>query len=81
MIRGRNTKLINLNVLLNTKNLFTKYGRNLLRLTRETGIAQLVSAQPSELEATGSILCDSNVCFDFLLIRVALALNTRKTEH
>ena len=45
------------------------------------GVAQLVSARPSELEVPGSILGDSNVCFDFLLICVALALNTRKTEH
>ena len=45
------------------------------------GVAQLVSARPSELEVPGSILGDSNVCFDFLLIWVALALNTRKTEH
>ena len=45
------------------------------------GIAQFVSAQPSELEVPGSILGDSNVCFDFLLICVALALNTYKMEH
>ena len=45
------------------------------------GVAQLVSARPSELEVPCSILGDSNVCFDFLLICVALALNTRKTEH
>ena len=37
---------------------------------------------PSELEVLGSILGDSNVCFDFLLICVAaLALYTRKTEY
>ena len=31
----------------------------------------------------GAILesSDFNVCFDFPLIRVAIALNTRKTEH
>ena len=48
-----------------------------------TGVAymQLVGARPSELEVPGSMLGDSNVCFDFLLICVALALNTRKTEH
>ena len=45
------------------------------------GIAQLVSAWSSKLEVPGSILGDSNVCFNFLLICVALALNTRKTEH
>ena len=48
---------------------------------RGAGVAQLVSARPSELEVPGSILGDSNVCFEFLLICVALALNTRKTEH
>ena len=47
----------------------------------EAGVAQLVSARPSELEVPGSILGDSNVCFDLLLVCVALALNTRKTEH
>ena len=45
------------------------------------GVAQLVSVQPSELEVPGSIIGDSNVCFDFLLICEALALSTRKTEH
>ena len=44
-------------------------------------VAQLVSARPSEEEVPGSILGDFNVCFDFPLIRVAIALNTRKTEH
>ena len=44
------------------------------------GVAQLVSARPSELEVSGSILGDSNVFFVFLLICVPLALNTRKTE-
>ena len=39
------------------------------------GVAQLVSARPSELEVLGSILGDSNVCFDILLTCVALALN------
>ena len=29
----------------------------------------------------GLILGDFNVCFDFLLIRVAIALNTLKMEH
>ena len=45
------------------------------------GVAQLVSARPSELEVPVSIVGDSNVCFDFLLICVALSLNNRKTEH
>ena len=44
-------------------------------------VSQLVSARPSELEVPGLILGYSNICFDFLLICVALALNTRKTEH
>ena len=54
---------------------------NILHVYIGAGVAQLVSARPSELEVPGSILGDSNVCFDFLLICVALALNTRKTEH
>ena len=45
------------------------------------GVAQLVSARPSELAVPGSIVGDSNVCFDFQPIRVALALNTHNTEH
>ena len=44
-------------------------------------MAQLASAWLSEREAPGSILGDLNVCFDFPLIRVAIALNIRKTEH
>ena len=50
-------------------------------LDKGAGVAQLVSAWPSELQVPGSIFGDSIVCFDFLLICVALALNTRKTEH
>ena len=46
-----------------------------------TVTAQLVSAWPSDLEVPGSFLSDSKVCFDFLLICVALALNTHKTAH
>ena len=45
------------------------------------GVAQLVSARLSEREVPGSILGDVNVCFDFPLILVAIALNTRKTDH
>ena len=45
----------------------------------EVGVVHLVSALPSELEVTSLILGESNV--NFLLIRVTLALNTRKTEH
>ena len=42
---------------------------------------QLVTVRPSELGIPGSTLGDSNVCFDFLLICVALALNSRKMEQ
>ena len=46
-------------------------------------LAQLASwlAQLSRREALGSMFSDFNVCFDFLLIHVAIALNTRKMEH
>ena len=44
-------------------------------------VAQLASAQLSEREVPGSIFSDFNVSFDFPLIRVGIALNTRKTEH
>ena len=44
-------------------------------------MAQLASARLSEREVPGSILGDFNFCLDFLLIRVAIALNIRKTEH
>ena len=44
-------------------------------------VVQLASARLSEREGSGSILSDFNVCFDFPLIRVAIFLNTRKTEH
>ena len=44
-------------------------------------MAQLASARLSEQEVSSSILGDLNVCFDFPLIRVAIALNTCKTEH
>ena len=50
-------------------------------LSAGAGTALLVSARSSELEVSGSILGDSNVCFDFLLICVVLTLNTCKTEH
>ena len=42
-------------------------------------VAQLASVRLSEREVPGSIFSDFNVCFDFPLIRVAIALN--KTEH
>ena len=41
-------------------------------------MAQLVSARLSEQEVAGSILGDYDVCFDFPLVRVAIALNTRR---
>ena len=44
-------------------------------------VAQLASARLSEQEVSGLILGDLNVCSDFPLIRVAIALNSRKTEH
>ena len=44
-------------------------------------MAQLGSAGLSEREVPGLIFSDFNVCLDFPLIRVAIALNTRKTEH
>ena len=45
------------------------------------GMAQMASARPSEREVPGSILGDFNVCFDFPLIRVVIALNLLKTGH
>ena len=48
---------------------------------RSWRVAQLVIALPSVLEVPSSILSDSNVCSDFSLIYVAVALNTRKMEH
>ena len=49
---------------------------------RQTAVvAQMASARLSEREVTGSILGDFNVCFDFPLVRVAIALNPLKTEH
>ena len=41
------------------------------------GVAHLVCVRSSELEVPGSILGDSSIVFNFLLIRVALAINTR----
>ena len=58
-----------------------KVAKSLMGRNIGAGVAQLVNARSSMLEVPGSILSDSNVCFDFLLISVALALNTRKTEH
>ena len=44
-------------------------------------MAHLSSVRLFEREVSGSIFSDFNVCFDFPLFRVAIALNTRKTEH
>ena len=41
-------------------------------------MAQLASARLSEREVLGSIFSDFNICFDFSLIHVAIALNTSK---
>ena len=41
-------------------------------------MAQLASARLSEREVPGSIFSDFNVCFDFPLIRVAIALKPVK---
>ena len=46
-----------------------------------TVMAQLAYSRLSEREVSGSIFSDFNVCFDFPLIRVAIALNTCKMEH
>ena len=48
--------------------------------TDAAGVGQLVSARISEQEVPDSILGDCNVCFDFPLIRVAIALNSLKME-
>ena len=45
------------------------------------GIAQLASARLSEQGVPSSILGDFNVCFHIPLIRVAIGLNIRDTEH
>ena len=48
----------------------------------EADIAQSVSALPSELDCRQSDSRHSiDVCFDFPLFRVAVAVNNRKTEH
>ena len=53
----------------------------MVRLFSGAVVAQMASARLSEREVPGSILGDFNVCFDFPLIRVAIALNPLKTEH
>ena len=48
----------------------------------EADVAQSVGARPSELEGRQFDPHHSiNVCFDFPLFHVAVAWNTRKTEH
>ena len=51
------------------------------KVTLGAVVAQMASARLSEREIPGSILVDLNVCFDFPLIRVAIASNIRETEH
>ena len=43
-------------------------------------VAQLASVRLLELEVPSSILGELNICFDFPLICVAIAVNTRKKE-
>ena len=45
------------------------------------GCYQARKIRLSERELSGSILSDLHVCFDFPVIRVAIALNIHKTEH
>ena len=53
-----------------------------LQRSLESDVAQSVGAQPSELEGRQFDPRHSiDVCFDFPLFRVAVALNIRKTEH
>ena len=53
-----------------------------LQRSLEGDAAQSVGAQPSELEGRQFDHRHSiDVCFDFPLFRVAVALNIRKTEH
>ena len=47
----------------------------------ETSVAQLVNVRPSEFEGKPVRSHSIDVCFDFPLIREAVALNTRRTEH
>ena len=51
-------------------------------MTVTADVAQSFSARPSELKGRQFDPRHSiDVCFDFPLFRVAVALNTRKTEH
>ena len=67
---------------LNFFNIFLIYYVDMFFIVKQGAVvAQFTSARLSEREVPGSIFSDFNVCFDFPLIRVAIALNTRKTEH
>ena len=57
----------------------SSFERGLKLLIRR--VAQFVSALPSVVEVPSLIFSDTNFYFDFTLIRVALALNTRNTKH
>ena len=51
-------------------------------MTVTADVAQSVSARPSELKGRQFDLRHLiDICFDFPLFRVAVALNTRKTER
>ena len=51
-------------------------------MTTEADVAQSVGAQPSELEGCQFDPRHSiDICFDFPMFHVAVALNTRKTEY
>jgi len=53
-----------------------------VRAILEADVAQSVGVRPSELEGRQFDPHHSiDVCFDFPLFRVAVALNTRKTGH
>ena len=45
------------------------------------GLMLFADVELVQFRGPGSIFSDFNVCFDFPLIHVAIALNTRKTEH
>ena len=54
----------------------------IIKIFLEADVAQLVGVRPSELEGRQFDPHHSiDVCFDFPLFHVAVALNTRKTEH
>ena len=54
----------------------------IINIFLEADVAQSVGVRPSELEGRQFDPRHSiDVCFDFPLFHVAVALNTRKTEH